>query len=100
MPLDMALPPRRTKPSFTHQWAGASPSNQEACTNFLASPTRWQTAEARRTTTLPPAEWKQQLQKVRQNEMVKEYVPDEGDRTPEEEQSEVETSGLPEKNSK
>jgi len=32
--------------------------------------------------------------------MVEEYVPDEGDRTPGEERSEVETGGLPEKNSK
>ena len=32
-PLDMALPTRRTRPSSIHQWAGTSPSHQEACTS-------------------------------------------------------------------
>ena len=32
-PLDMALPTRGKRPSSTHQWAGTSPSHQEACTN-------------------------------------------------------------------
>ena len=37
-PLDMALPTRGTRPNFTHQWAGTSPSYQKACTNFLDQP--------------------------------------------------------------
>ena len=64
--------------SSTDQWAGTSPSHQEACTSLLASFTRGQTAEARRTETLQPVEQKPQSQKVRQNETAEEYVPDEG----------------------
>ena len=79
IPHDTALPTRGTKPSSTHQWAGTRPSHQEACTNLLASAIRGQTAEAR-TTTLQPVEVKPQSQKVRQNEMVEEYVTYEGKR--------------------
>ena len=32
IPLDTALPTRRTRPSSTHQWAGTSPSHHKACT--------------------------------------------------------------------
>ena len=32
-PLDVTLPIRGTRPSSTHQWAGTSPPNQEACTS-------------------------------------------------------------------
>ena len=56
-----------------------------------------QTPEARGTTVLQPAEQRPQTQKVRQNEMAEDYVPDEEDRTPEEQLSEVEISNLPEK---
>ena len=33
-PLDTVLPTRGTRPSSTHQWAGTSPSDQEACTSL------------------------------------------------------------------
>ena len=33
----MTLPTRGTRPSYTHQWAGTSPSHQEACTSLLDS---------------------------------------------------------------
>ena len=33
-PLDMTLPTRGTRPSSIHQWAGTSPSHQEACTSL------------------------------------------------------------------
>ena len=45
-----------------------------------ASSTRGQTAEARRTTILQPAEQKPQSQKGRQNQKAEDYVPDEGTR--------------------
>ena len=43
----MALPTRRPRPNSTHQWAGTSPSCQEACTR-PASLTRGQTLEPRK----------------------------------------------------
>ena len=42
-----------------------------------ASSAKGQTAEARRTTILQPAEQKSQSQKDRQNEKAEDYVPDE-----------------------
>lgn len=49
-----------------------------------ASSTRVQTAEARRITSLQPSERKLQSQKVRQNELAEEYVPEKDqDKTPE-----------------
>lgn len=41
---------------------------------------RGQTAEAKRTTILQPTEKKSQSQKIRQNEVAEEYVPDDGTR--------------------
>ena len=80
-PWDTALFTRGTRHSSTHQWAGTSPSHQEACTSLQNILTHWgQTPEAKGTTTLQPREWKLQSQKVRQNEMAKEYVSDEGTR--------------------
>ena len=45
-----------------------------------ASSARGLTLEAKEHTALQPAEWKLQTQKVRQNEVGEEYVPDEGTR--------------------
>ena len=46
----------------------------------LASSTRGQTAEARKTTILQPVEQKPHSQKDRQDEKAEGYVPDEGTR--------------------
>ena len=46
----------------------------------IASSTRRQTAEARRTTILQPVEQKPYSQKDRQDEKAEGYVPDEGTR--------------------
>ena len=51
-----------------------------AQTPYIASSTRGQTAEARRTTILQPVEQKPHSQKDRQNEKAEDYVPDEGTR--------------------
>ena len=48
--------------------------------NWIASSTRGQTAEARRTTILQPVEQKPHSQKDRQDEKAEDYVPDEGTR--------------------
>ena len=48
--------------------------------SLLASSTRGQRAEARRTTILQPVEQKPHSQKDRQDEKVERYVPDEGTR--------------------
>ena len=64
----------------------------------IASSTRGQTAEARRTTILQPVEGKAHSQKDRQNEKAEDFVPDEGTReTPEKQLNEVEKGNLPEK---
>ena len=47
---------------------------------YIASSTRGQTAEARRTTILQPVEQKPHSQKDRQDEKAEGYVPDEGTR--------------------
>ena len=46
----------------------------------IASTTRGQTTEARKTTILQPVNQKPQLQKDRQDEKAEGYVPDEGTR--------------------
>ena len=42
------------------------------------SPTSGQIPKAREFITLQPAEWRQQTQKFRQNEMTEKYIPDKG----------------------
>ena len=48
--------------------------------SYIASSTRGQTAEGRRTTILQPVEEKPHSQKDRQDEKAEDYVPDEGTR--------------------
>ena len=48
--------------------------------SYIASTTRGQTAEARKTTILQPVDQKTQLQKDREDEKAEGYVPDEGTR--------------------
>ena len=55
-------------------------TGEETCTSLLASSTRGQTAESRRTTILQPVEQKPHSQKDRQDENAEGYVPDEGTR--------------------
>ena len=64
-------------------WAGGEIENyvqEETCTSLLASSTRGQTAEARRTQILQPVEQKPHSQKDRQDEKAEGYEPDEGTR--------------------
>ena len=56
------------------------PIRKPAQASQIASSTREQTAEARRTTILQPVEQKPHLQKDRQDEKAEGYVPDEGTR--------------------
>ena len=60
--LSTTLPTRRTRSTSTHQWAGTRPSHEETCTRLLGSiiHQRTDSKEARRTTTLQPAEQKPQ----------------------------------------
>lgn len=46
-PCDTTLPACGTRPSFTHQWEGASPSSQEIATSPMTSLTHWK-ADTRR----------------------------------------------------
>ena len=65
---------------------------------MIASSTRGQTAEARRTTILQPVEQKPHSQKDRQDEKAQSYIPDEGtNENPEKKLNEVEIQNLPEK---
>lgn len=46
-PCDTTLPACGTRPSFTHQWEGASPSSREMATSPMTSLTHWK-ADTRR----------------------------------------------------
>ena len=71
---------------------------EQAQTSYIASSTRGQTEEARRTTILQPVERKPHSQKGGQIERAEGYVPDEGTRKkPIKRTNEVEIGNLPEK---
>ena len=67
--------PTRARPSYSHH---QSPSYQETYTRHLASTTRGQTEEARRTTISHRLEPKPHQQKVNQDEKAEGFIPDEG----------------------
>ena len=70
-------PPEGQDPALpTRGQAPVPPNRKRAQAPGQTSPTRGQTSEARGTTTLQPAERRQQTQYVRQNEMTEKYVED------------------------
>ena len=95
----MALPTRGTRPSSTHQWAGTSPSHQEACTSLRTNLTH-QRAQTRSKRSYDPTatESRAQTQKDRQNERAEKYALEEGtSKNPQEQLNEVEIGNRPEK---
>ena len=78
-PLAMTLPTRGKRSSSTHQWAGTHPSHEKICmTPGATSATTVWTPEARATAVLQSEENRPQTQKIRQNQMAKKCIPDEG----------------------
>ena len=74
--LDTALPTRGTRSSSSHQWAGTSPSHQEACTSVLDYPVHQRADTKSKRNYNPAACGTANIE--RQIETAEEYVPDEG----------------------
>ena len=89
--------PTRQRSSFPHHQSLPSDSLHKSL--FIASSTRGQTEEARRTTIPQPPERKPQLPKLNQNEQAERVICQvkEKDKTPEKQLKEVEIGNLPEK---
>ena len=100
-PFDTVLPTRGTRLISTHEWAGTSLSQQEACASFLDEPHSpgGQRAEARKKYNLAACRMEtaitKKLHKMRCQKNMSQTK--EQDKTPEEQLSKVEIGKLPQK---
>ena len=97
-PLNVALSTRGTRPSSTHQWAGSSPSHQEACTRPWTNLTHQRADTRRKRSYEPPASGKETTNtETKINETTEKYIPDEETRYNPTRTNEVEIGKLSEK---